>query len=90
MDGIRPQPVSETISKEELLSAPPVASDGKVAIEIDMPVTNGMIEKKRKKHEGETPEERTERKRKKKEKNEKKEAKKGKKGSKPEESDESN
>jgi H/ACA ribonucleoprotein complex subunit 4 len=83
-DSTRQQPVAEKTPKEDVLSAPPIAPDG--SMEVDVPVTNGTSEK-RKKHEGETPEEKAERKRRKKEKKEKKEAKKAKKGAKAEESE---
>lgn len=70
---------SETTRREDVLSAPPVAPTGEV-VDTDagvsaVPEVNGD-EKKRKKHEGETPEERAERKRRKKEKKEKRESKK--------------
>ncbi len=73
------QPVAETTSKEDVLSAPAIppvdappasalpATGGAAADEV---ATNGDT-KKRKRHEGETAEERAERKRKKKEKKEK-------------------
>ena len=83
-DSTRQQPVAEKTPKEDVPSAPPIAPDG--SMEVDVPVTNGTSEK-RKKHEGETPEEKAERKRRKKEKKEKKEAKKAKKGAKAEESE---
>ena len=85
-DSTRQQPVAEKTSKEDVLSAPPIAPDD--SMEVDVPATNGTSEK-RKKHEGETPEEKAERKRRKKEKKEKKEAKKAKKGAKAEQSEES-
>src|ERR1700733_7788522 len=85
-DGTPQQPVAKKTSKEDVLSAPPIAPDD--SMEVDVPVTNGTNEK-RKKHEGETPEEKAERKRRKKEKKEKKEAKKARKGAKAEQSEES-
>ncbi|KAK5083215.1 centromere/microtubule-binding protein cbf5 [Exophiala xenobiotica] len=73
-----PAGTSETTSKADVLSAPPVAPTGEVVEQdagIDAnPQTNG--EKKRKsKHEGESPEDKAERKRRKAEKKEKKEKK---------------
>lgn len=78
-----PAGTSETTSKADVLSAPPVAPTGEV-VEQDAgvdanPQTNG--EKKRKsKHEGETAEEKAERKRRKAEKKEKKAKRKSKAG----------
>ncbi|KAF7846360.1 hypothetical protein BT93_L4501 [Corymbia citriodora subsp. variegata] len=67
--------VSETTSKSDVLSAPPVAPTGEVEDQDMDTSANGHLngDKKRKKHEGETPEERAERKKRKKEKKEKKE-----------------
>ena len=78
-----PAGTSETTSKADVLSAPPVAPTGEVVeqdVGIDAnPQTNG--EKKRKsKHEGESAEEKAERKRRKAEKKEKKEKKRKSKG----------
>lgn len=72
------QGTSETTSRADVLSAPPVAPTGEVedmdASVSAVPEINGDDKKKRKsKHEGETPEEKAERKRRKKEKKEKKE-----------------
>jgi H/ACA ribonucleoprotein complex subunit 4 len=89
-DGTMAQPVAEKTAKEDVLSAPPVAPNGTSdAMEVDEPKANGEKEKKRKRHDGETPEEKAERKRKKKEKKEKKEKKKAAKGTKASESEES-
>ena len=84
LDGSAAAPVAETTSKADVAAAPPVP-----AIETEVStVINGDDEsgKKRKRHEGETADEKAERKRKKKEKKEKK-AKKG--GKKEADSDES-
>ncbi|KAF2086915.1 pseudouridylate synthase family protein [Saccharata proteae CBS 121410] len=69
------QPVAETTSKQDVLSAPPVPPTADVEIP-DAPAVVDGDSKKRKsssKHEGETAEEKAERKRRKKEKKEKKE-----------------
>ncbi len=96
VEGTSSAPVRETTSKDDVLSAPPVApngetSDAMVVDEAAAPATNGDAgvdgKKRKSKHDGETPEERAERKRRKKEKKEKKEKRKS--GSKKEESDES-
>ncbi|KAJ9273513.1 hypothetical protein DTO212C5_587 [Paecilomyces variotii] len=82
--GTTEQPATETTSKEDVLSAPPVPPTGDAngvpsspAGKMDVDEDNDE-KKKRKRHEGETPEERAERKRKKKEKKEKKERRKSK------------
>ncbi|KAJ9197059.1 hypothetical protein DTO166G4_6826 [Paecilomyces variotii] len=82
--GTTEQPATETTSKEDVLSAPPVPPTGDTngvpsspAGKMDVDEDNDE-KKKRKRHEGETPEERAERKRKKKEKKEKKERRKSK------------
>jgi PUA domain. len=80
-EGTTEQPAAETISKENVLSAPPVARTGEtngVPSSMDIDEDKDDEKKKRKRHEGETPEERAERKRKKKEKKEKKERRKSK------------
>lgn len=72
------QPVAETTSKQDVLSAPPVPPTGDSEELPDAPgsVNGESKEKKRKsKHEGETTEEKAERKRRKQEKKEKKEKK---------------
>lgn len=80
MNGTSEQPTAETTSAKDVLSAPPVAPNGDVdtaageSMEVDEANGDGAS-KKRKRHEGETPEEKAERKRKKKEKKEKKEKK---------------
>merc|ERR1712230_273864 len=78
-------PVTEKTSQSDVLAAPPVAPNGADAEAMDLdetavapPTTNGDAaslgpKEKRKKHDGETPEERAERKRRKKEKKDKKE-----------------
>lgn len=92
MEGTTAQPVAEKTAKEDVLSAPPVAPNGTSdAIEVEKPKANGETDKKRKRHEGETPEEKADRKRQKKEKKERKEkaaAKKAAKGGKTSESEE--
>lgn len=88
-DGTTTQPVAEKTAKDDVLAAPPVAPNGDShATEADKPKINGEKEKKRKRHEGETPEEKAERKRRKREKKEKKAAKKAAKGAKASESEE--
>lgn len=95
-DGTTAQPVGEKTVKEEVVAGPPVvpsvAPNGtSEAAEIIKPQANGEDNKKRRRHEGETPEEKVERKRRKKEKKERKAAKKaakeGTKASASEESD---
>ncbi|KAK5064889.1 centromere/microtubule-binding protein cbf5 [Exophiala bonariae] len=94
-DGTAAVPPKETTSKSDVLSAPPVAPNGEQADtamsdETAAATVNGVDkDKKRKKHDGETPEERAERKRRKKEKKEKKEKRKSKGSAAAEESDES-
>ncbi|KAF2142982.1 uncharacterized protein K452DRAFT_317869 [Aplosporella prunicola CBS 121167] len=84
------QPLAETTSKQDVLSAPPVAPDNEELPDAPASV-NGDAEadsKKRKsKHEGETAEERAERKRRKAEKKEKKEKRKSLKSEKDDDSD---
>ena len=93
-EGTTIQPVAETTAKEDVLSAPPEAPNGdSEAMEVDGSTAapepaNGTDDKKRKRHEGETPEEKAERKKRKKERKEKKEAKKAKKAAKAESSEE--
>jgi H/ACA ribonucleoprotein complex subunit 4 len=85
-DGSAAAPVREKTSQADVLSAPPVAPNGESADTMDLDDTATAVngdeaaslgpkekDKKRKKHDGETPEERAERKRRKKEKKEKKE-----------------
>ncbi|KEF60335.1 centromere/microtubule-binding protein cbf5 [Exophiala aquamarina CBS 119918] len=83
-DGTAAAPVKETTSKSDVLTAPPVAPNGETADSMSLDGDTEMLprktngaekekDKKRKKHDGETPEERAERKRRKKEKKEKKE-----------------
>ncbi|KAK5459582.1 centromere/microtubule-binding protein cbf5 [Exophiala xenobiotica] len=94
--GSAAAPVAEKTSQSDVLAAPPVAPNGGDAEAMDLdetaaaaPTTNGEKKEKRKsKHDGETPEERAERKRRKKEKKEKKEKRKSG-ASKAEDSDES-
>lgn len=91
-NGTPAAPTSETTSKADVLSAPPVAPTGEIvapdtpasksAMEVDTPATD-----KKRKHEGETPEERKARKEAKKAKKEAKKAKKAKKGGKDSDSD---
>lgn len=81
LDGSVAAPVAETTTKEDVAAAPaiiPIDADTSVA-DVSM-ISNGVEDagKKRKRHEGETAEEKAERKRKKKEKKEKR-ASKGKK-----------
>lgn len=82
-DGTTAAPVSETTSKKDVLSAPPVAPTGEIepstpasksAMDVDSPATD-----KKRKHEGETPDERKARKEAKKQKKADKAAKKDKK-----------
>lgn len=87
--------MAEQTSKADVMSATPIAPNGEAADTMDVepsnllstPKVNGDAEKKRRKHEGETPEERAERKRRKKEKKEKKEKRKSKAAEESEESD---
>lgn len=85
-DGSTAAPVKEKTTQADVLSAPPVAPNGESADTMDLDDTATAVngdsaaaslgpkekDKKRKKHDGETPEERAERKRRKKEKKEKK------------------
>ena len=78
--------MAERPSKADIDSAPPIAPNGDTAESMDLDGAPDNTfkaadsDKKRKKHDGETPEERAERKRRKKEKKEKKEKRKSKGG----------
>lgn len=81
-DGSVAAPVAETTTKEDVAAAPAIPSvDADTSIADVSMISNGVDDggKKRKRHEGETAEEKAERKRKKKEKKEKKAKKEGKK-----------
>lgn len=85
LDGSTAVPVAETTSAEDVAAAPAVApvADADVSM-----ISNGDGEsKKRKRHDGETAEEKAERKRKKKEKKEKKAKKEGKKAAESDDSE---
>lgn len=77
LEGTVSAPIAETTTMSDVAAAPPVNS----ATEEALAITNGSADdsKKRKRHDGETAEEKAERKRKKKEKKEKKAKKEGKK-----------
>jgi H/ACA ribonucleoprotein complex subunit 4 len=80
LDGSAAAPAAETTSTEDVAAAPAVPPPS-VTLEADVSmISNGVSEsgKKRKRHDGETAEEKAERKRKKKEKKEKKAKKEGK------------
>lgn len=89
-NGTAAQPKTETTTQADVLSASPIppvdAPSSAVAAESGPVLENGDT-KKRKRHEGETPEEKAERKRKKKEKKDKKEKRKSKKGDSSDESE---
>ena len=81
LDGSAAAPAAEITSAEDVAAAPAVDPSSSATIDIDASmISNGVSDsgKKRKRHDGETAEEKAERKRKKKEKKEKKAKKEGK------------